>query len=386
LGSGRVLYVIQHRDWSGAETAQAPVIAADPDALVACPEGSPTSEFVHGLGARTTHLPFRTLRHSGGALETIRSFFRGLRSALDLRRILRRQPDRDVIFAIGIRPGLLASLAAVGMRRRVVWSFADRLPPGVLRPLVRLVGAFGAAGLICTSHYIASDLVGKSRRLRQRATIVHPGVDVRRFDPDDAEPGIPRAAIVGHISVVKRTDLAVETTARVVAEEPRFALEIVGSAQFRSENEALERRLHERVESDPALRGAVSFRGRVPDVADVLSGCGLLLHFRQDEPFGMVLVEAMAQGLPVVAPASGGPLEIVEDGITGLLFRPGDVEHASECVLRLIRDRELAARLGLAARKRAEREFGTEVQIEATRRLLQSPAEPAATPDELVGR
>ncbi len=67
-GSGLVLYVIQHRDWSGAEAAQADVIAADPHALVACPEASPTSEFVQGLGARTTDLPFRSLRHSGGSL------------------------------------------------------------------------------------------------------------------------------------------------------------------------------------------------------------------------------------------------------------------------------------------------------------------------------
>jgi glycosyltransferase involved in cell wall biosynthesis len=374
LDADRVLYVIQHRDWSGAETAQAAVIASDPDALVACPEGSPSSELVRGLGAHTVDLPFRSLRHSGGALETFRSFFRGLRGSLDLRAILRRHPERTVIFAIGLRPGLLASLAALGMRRRVVWSFADLLPPRPLRPLVRLVAAFATTALLPTSNYIAADLVGRSRRLRERVVVVHPGVDPARFDPSRADPGSPSAAIVGHISFVKRTDLAVDTAALVIPEEPRFRLEIVGSAQFREENEELERRLRKRVESDPALREAVRFRGRVGDVAEVLAGCGLLLHFRDDEPFGMVLLEAMAQGLPVVAPASGGPLEIVEDGVTGLLFRPGDVGHAAECVLSMVREPEVARTMGEAARRRVETEFAPGRQIEQTRRLLQLPA------------
>jgi L-malate glycosyltransferase len=366
----QVLYLIQHRDWSGAETAQAGVIAADPDALVACPEDSPTSEFARGLGAHTTGLSFRSLRHSGGALETVRSFFRGLRGARELRGVLRRHPERTVVFAIGIRSGLLASLAAVGLGRRVVWSVPDLLPPLPLRPLVRLVAGLGPAALVCLSRYIAADLVRRSGRLAERAAVVHPGVDPGGFDTGRSTPGAPRAAVVGHISPVKRTDLAVETAARVVAEEPGFELEIVGAAQFRDEDEALEHSLRARVRDDPALRDAVRFRGRVADVAEVLAGCGLLLHCRDDEPFGMVLLEAMAQGLPVVAPASGGPLEIVEDGVTGLLFRPGDPAHAAECVLRLVRDRELAREMGEAARRRLEDRFTTARQVEATRELL----------------
>jgi glycosyltransferase involved in cell wall biosynthesis len=373
LTPARVLYVIQHRDWSGAETAQAPVIADDPDALVACPPGSPASQFVQGLGARTTDLSFRSLRHSGGRAETVRSFFRGLGGARDLRRTLRDHPERTVIFAIGIRSGLLSSLAAVGLDRRVVWSVPDLLPPGLLRSSVRRVASFGPRVLVCLSNYIAEDLAGRSRGLRARTVVVHPGVDPSGFDAAGARPGTARAAIVGHISPVKRTDFAVDVTARVLRDEPGFRLAIVGAAQFRDEDRALERQLRARVESDPALSRAVEFCGRVSNVPGVLGGCGLLLHARDDEPFGMVLLEAMAQGLPVVAPASGGPLEIVEEGETGLLFRPGDVEHAAGCVLRLISEPELAARMGAAGRRRVESEFQGAAQVAATRSLLHSP-------------
>jgi L-malate glycosyltransferase len=368
---GHVLYLIQHREFSGAETAQAPVISADAGALVACPAESATREFAHGLGADTADLSFRSMRHSGGGLETIRSFFRGLRGAWELRRLLRRHPERSVVFAIGIRSGLLTSLATVGMRRRVVWSVSDLPPPGLLRPLVRLVAAFRADALLCLSDFIAADLVGGTRRLEARAVVVHPGIDPERFDPGLAKPGAKRAAIVGHISVVKRTGLAVEAIRRVLSQETEMKLDVIGEAQFGGEDLALEHRLKDLVAGDPALTESVRFRGRLLDVAEGLADCGLLLHFRDDEPFGMVLVEAMAQGLPVVAPASGGALEIVEDGVTGLLFRPGDVDHAAECVLRICRDPELARSMGKAGRERVETEFTAARQLEATRRFLE---------------
>ena len=276
-----------------------------------------------------------------------------------------------MIFAIGIRGGLLASVASIGMRRRVVWSVPDLLPPGILRPLVRLVAAYRTERLLCLSQFIAADLTGRCRRLRDRAVVVHPGVALSMYRPDRASPGKPRAAIVGHISLVKRTDLAVETTARVLRDEPGFELEIIGSPQFRDENVTLERRLRNRVESDPSLREAVHFRGRLDDVTKMLAGCGLLLHFRDDEPFGMAMVEAMAHGLPVVAPAAGGALEIVEEGSTGLLFRPGDVDHAAECVIRLCRNPEFARSMGRAGRQRVQDLFTVERQVELTRSLLQ---------------
>jgi glycosyltransferase involved in cell wall biosynthesis len=93
----------------------------------------------------------------------------------------------------------------------------------------------------------------------------------------------------------------------------------------------------------------------------------------------------MAHALPVVAPASGGPLEIVVDGETGLLYRPGDVEDAAACVLRLIRDPELAGRMGAAGRMRVESEFRSSAQVETTRRLLSSAAESPRRSDALAG-
>jgi glycosyltransferase involved in cell wall biosynthesis len=79
----------------------------------------------------------------------------------------------------------------------------------------------------------------------------------------------------------------------------------------------------------------------------------VVVHASANEPFGLTIVEAMALGKPVVAAASGGPLEIVSDGVDGLLVPHGDAGGLAAAVMRLLGDPELAARLGEAAQHRA---------------------------------
>ena len=72
------------------------------------------------------------------------------------------------------------------------------------------------------------------------------------------------------------------------------------------------------------------------------------------EPFGQVVVEGMAAGLPVIASAGGGPLEVITDGVDGLLCPPGDVHALAKQLQRIAGDEALRRRLGTAARRRAE--------------------------------
>ena len=115
--------------------------------------------------------------------------------------------------------------------------------------------------------------------------------------------------------------------------------------------EALRARLDELVRC-PDLAGRVELSGPLADPLPALQGAAALLHCADREPYGLALVEALACGVPVVAPAAGGPLEIVGDG--GRLYPPGDA-GAAALVLRDV----LARRdeLGSAARRRAEAHF-----------------------------
>ena len=83
------------------------------------------------------------------------------------------------------------------------------------------------------------------------------------------------------------------------------------------------------------------------------------------EGYGVVAREAMAWGRPVVASRVGGLADAVEDGVTGLLVAPGDVEALREALERLLADEELRAQLGAAGRARAEEELSYGAAAEA---------------------
>ena len=119
--------------------------------------------------------------------------------------------------------------------------------------------------------------------------------------------------------------------------------------------------LRERAER-PDLRGRVTFAGPVEHPAAALAATGCLLHCAEREPFGIVLIEALAAGRPAVAPAGGGAPEIVDETV-GRLYPPGDAAAAADALCEVLSDPATTARLGAAGRERAERDF----TVEATR-------------------
>lgn len=348
-----------------------PVMRRDADPLLACPPESRTEMLATRTGVPTVALPFRPLRHSGGARETVRSVLRGVESVRDLRRLLRQHRERRIVYCTSMRPGMLAGLAGLGLRVRNVWFIESWVPSAPVGWLVRALALLGCAQAVATSQATGKRFVGRVGVLRRRTQVLYPGTDLERFRPSEARPGSARAAIVGEVSETKRTDLALEIAARVGREHASFELDVVGRAQFRESDFAFERRLQGRVREDPLLRDRIRFCGHTDDVPEALRSAGMLLHCRPDEPFGIALVEAMALGLPVVAPGSAGPAEIVEDGVTGFLYPPGDAEAAARCIARLVLDRKLAQRMGRAGRESAARRFASTDYVASIERLLE---------------
>jgi glycosyltransferase involved in cell wall biosynthesis len=370
----RILYVIEQAEYSGAELGQLPVMTHDRDPLLACAPGSATEDLARRHGIPTAPLPHRTMRRSHGRAELARGVGRMLASARDLRRVMRAHPERPIVYCLTVRGALVASLAAVGLGRRLMWHVTDFLPPGPLGTAIRAVARATADRIVPHSEALARDFAGRSRHLRERTHTIHSGCQLELSRPASVRPGAPSAVTVGHISPTKRTELALEVTRIVARERDDFELRVVGRAQYRDEDFAYERRLHELVEGDDVLRTHVRFRGHTTDVAAELGEAGLLLHTRPDEPFGIVVIEAMACGLPVVAPRSGGPLESMVEGETGLMYEPGDAEEAARHVLSLVSDAALAARMGAAGRARYDALFSIDAMVGRTEAVLEEMA------------
>jgi glycosyltransferase involved in cell wall biosynthesis len=177
--------------------------------------------------------------------------------------------------------------------------------------------------------------------------IVHYGIEAGREPPP--LPGVPRLAIVGRLIPIKAHDVLLRAVARAREGLPGLTLEIAGDGELEPELRATATRL--------GLDEAVTFLGRVAPVAPVLERAEVVVVPSFGEGFGMVALEAMERGRPVIASDVGGLPEIVADGRTGILVPPGDVEALARSIAELAGDPVRAAAMGAAGRVRALEEF-----------------------------
>src|SRR3989339_291350 len=109
----------------------------------------------------------------------------------------------------------------------------------------------------------------------------------------------------------------------------------------------------------------------MPNVWAVWDACDLaVVPSTEPESFGMVAIEAMAAGRPVIAAAHGGILDIVEPGITGLLVKPKDEGALADAMERLLGDTELCVKMGQAGQARQAQLFSLDSQVDATVRCM----------------
>jgi glycosyltransferase involved in cell wall biosynthesis len=141
---------------------------------------------------------------------------------------------------------------------------------------------------------------------------------------------------------------------------------IFGSEMF-GRDPGYAQELHRRA-AMPDLQGAVVFAGYQPDAARLLPAFDMAVHCSRDpEPFGQVVFEALAAGVPVIAAPAGGPGEVLQDGEEALLVPPA-VESLAAALARLAGEPEMRARLAQAGRHRVESGLTAEAMTRAYER------------------
>jgi glycosyltransferase involved in cell wall biosynthesis len=290
----------------------------------------------------------------------MRDVARFRRATRELARLLDElQPD--VICAWSAKSQVYTALAARrrrAHRRSVSLWWQHAIPDGGW--LDRTATALPADAIGCSSHASAA---AQNRMHPHRTTlVVHPGTEEIAAESRavlHAELAIPAdrivVGIVGRLQPWKNQHQLLEAVALLRSEGlPIHALVVGGSAYGLSPEYA--EQIRTRVASAD-LAGAVTMTGHVPDARRLIPAADIHVNASEGEPFGIVLIEAMAAGLPVVAVNRGGPAEIIEHERSGLLVGTSDPQDLATALRRLVNDVELRRRLGASGHRRFVEQF-----------------------------
>lgn len=222
-----------------------------------------------------------------------------------------------------------------------------------------------AAFIACISHFCRSQAMLFSDEAHWgKLKIVHCGVTPSRYGT------APRGAFSGHVAFVGRLDtvkgvpLLLEAFAMVTARHPEARLTIAGDGPSRQRLEARAQAL--------GLTGVVRFAGYMDEagVANLLETASMLVLPSFAEGLPVVLIEASASRLPVIATQVAGVPELVQDGLSGFIVPPGDVETLANRLDRLLSNPDLCARMGEAGRQKIEAEFDIAAEVTWLAQLL----------------
>jgi len=285
---------------------------------------------------------------------------------------------------------LEGALAAARLELPHVWHsrglFGGGFPPAYFDDtcFFFLVMSWLASTIVCVSEGVRRQTAqgcGQEAYLR----VIYDGFDLDRFLARPvADPGAIRAryglaetarvvACVGGIQRRKGQLDLVEAAERRALDFPDVVFVLAGGAGDAEYLAVLQERI-----AALGLRDRFRLIGFEPEIRDLLSISTALVHPSHSEGFGLAILEAMAVGLPVVATLCGGPEELIEDGVSGLLVPPQHPPALAAALRRVLGDPARARRLGAAAATRA-RAFSLEATArgmeEIYRELLATPVE-----------
>jgi len=307
---------------------------------------------------------------------------------------LRRRSQRHVEFDLHPAAGRVAREHALALLVETCGASFDLLHANSLS-MGRLTGAVARHMAIpCATHLrdiirlgpaAIADLNGNtlliavSRAVREfhvsqglaaeRTVVIHNGIDASLEPLRPAgwlidELRLPESAIlvaaIGQICLRKGQDVFAESAVQSAAALPDAHFLLIGSRHSaKPESVAFEAGLAARF-AEAGLSDRFHPLGERSDVREILGEVDVLVHAARQEPFGRVLLEAAAAGVPIIATDVGGTRELLTDGEHALLVRPDDPAAIAAALFRLSHDADLRVRLRDAARQRISREFPIE--------------------------
>ena len=359
---GRILFADSWTDLGGGQRLLLDLVdhlgAAGHVCAVAFPGAGPVRERLDEREVQTFDYALPAMPAGSKTLGDRARFLAGSRGAAASLAEVGRQLGAELLFCMGGRPALPVVLAARRLGVPAVCS-VQLIYRGAER---RLLGWCFSRPEMAAVTFCSTSAAAPFGSLDGKAELVPNWVSPKFLEaplPSVAEGDSMVVGVLGRLSRTKGQRLFLDALLPLLAGEPRLRLTIGGATDFEDprEEDHLRRLVEESGHAD-----RVEFQGAV-DALEFLDALDVLVvPSLWEEPFGLVAVEGMARGLPVVATRSGALPELVADGETGLLVErdAGDLRAA---VSRLVADPGLRSELGAAGRRRVEERFAPGRQL-----------------------
>jgi len=290
-----------------------------------------------------------------------------LASAMKLSRIV-RAGEIEIVHAHVAHDYPLAALATRRSNARLV------LTRHVLFPLNRIhkLTLRRTSKVIAVSQAVAESLYSQDVFDRRKVVTIHNGIDFAKFEHVDvlrADPQRLRVGTAGHLAPIKGHEDFVRAAALIIQSHPNIEFVIAGEDKSPSrENRIALEKLIQELRLDENVR----LVGWVDHMPAFLRTLDLFVSAARVEPFGLAIVEAMAAGVPVLATASEGAREIIDDQKSGRLVSVGDIASLARSINALLNDESERRRLAQNGKAVAREQFSLKRMVARTEEVYES--------------
>ena len=308
--------------------------------------------------------PFKIIQSFGSAVKTV----------IEIYNILRRG-KYDIIYTNTLKSHILGGIAGKAAGVKVIWHMRDIPIQERPRKVIRFISTFLPDRIIAVSQAVGRQFGGG------KVSVIHNGIDATEMQKKTAQEmpaeikritkntgGGPLIGMVGQIARWKGQDVFLRAAKLLAEKMPQAKFLVIGEALF--DEKDFKRELKDFVANNN-LQERVIFTGHLENVYPVLKQLDVLVHCSvEPEPFGRVIIEAMALGVPVIATRGGAVEEIIVSGEDGLIVPAGDHHQLAQVVEKILADKPLRSRLASNGVIKVRKRFGLGNMLEKITNLI----------------
>ncbi len=356
-GGKRILVVCNSPFVSGAELSLNELIANGKvcyEFIIVLPVNS---SVLSGSNHVIYYLPLKWFHFTLNPIKLYQFACSIVQSCFQLKKVIKKH-QIDFIYANTAKANIYAVVTSFFSKKKLIWHVRDNVKHTILYKILTKNSDI----MISISKHIDNQIIAE----RQKRRLLYGGLDIREWTPETnpdkdirnefgLQDGKILIAQAGQLTRWKNQPDFIKAAALILKTRRNVHFLIIGDdlsgreKKYKIELKKLVKELR--------LCAFISFLGNRQDMKNILNQIDILIHPAIDEPFGRVLIEAMAMEKPVIAYNCGGPKEIIVNNETGYLVEPRNYKGIAEKTILMLQNEKLRSQLGKAGRKRVIDKF-----------------------------